>query len=168
MAKFIKAILAFIVAFVISPELLCILVALTVGHLFGARIIAAIPETAFRPDVMKWAALFALVPAGFSIKNWRELLSPEHKASSILADWPDRDRLFMTFVVGILYQVIFAFTAVIFWIFDSLIRTQYGLSLFTFSILGSLVSAATHYFAWIRLRFFLDTIQSHPNEKLRN
>ena len=162
MAKFIKAAGSFMVALLISPEFLLLLAAVAVGNLFGIKLVSAIPESASRPEVVKWAALFPLIPVAYSIKNWRELLSPDHKAVCILADWPDRDHLFMIFRIGITYQVVFASMAVFFWIFDSLIPTRYGAPLFAASILGSLISVATHYYGWIKLRLLLNTVRLKP------
>lgn len=160
MANLIKSIRSFLTVVLISPEFLLILVAIAIGNLFGTKLVTIIPENALRTEVVKWAALLPVGPLAFSIKNWRELLAPDHKAAEILADWPERDLLFMTFKVGITYQVLFAIVALLFWVFDNQIRTRYGIPLFTISILASIVSVASHYFGWIKLRLLLDTFKT--------
>lgn len=166
MGKFIKRSSEFCITFVVSPELLIILVAILVGNQYGNDLIKVIPDTVLRPEVVKWASSLPVCLGVFSFTNWKELLSPEHKNNHLLAEWPDRDLLTIRFYVGIIYQAFFLLVAVFFWVCDPMIKTQYGLPFFVFAILGSIVSVATHYVALIQLRLILDAAKtSHETQR---
>ncbi len=143
----------------VSPELVMVLAALAIGAHLETATVAALPASVLREEAVKWAGLLPVTLLVYSANNWRAILSPDHAVVQILAKWPDRDRLLTTFKVGLAYQLLFAFGAVVFWTCNSLIRTRYGLPLFACCIFGSIVSVTTHYFAWINLRLLLDTVE---------
>lgn len=159
MAMFTNAIARALRVAILSPECAIVLAAIAVGAHWGDVIVASCPDSMFREGVFGWLALLPAALLGFSVYSWRDLLSPDHPAVRALVDWPDKDRLLLTFTVGLAYQLLFAAAAALLWVFDSLVKTQYGLPIFGFSIIGAIVSAATHYLGAIRLRLLLDTVK---------
>lgn len=147
-----------LIAVFISPEFLLLLAALVIGECCGSNLLTMIPENAVRPDTVKWAAFVPVSLFVFSATHWRDLICPGHRTASILTEWPNRDLVLLTFKIGLAYQILFSAMAVVMWICNSFILTQFGIVLFSVSILGSIVSAATHYFAGIKLHLLLDMV----------
>ena len=78
------------------------------------------PLSSLNEDAIKWAMLFPMGIAGWTLKEGRGVLFPSEKNEKALHEWPDYWRLKIHFDVGILNSILFTMPCLIVWLLDVL------------------------------------------------
>ena len=110
----------------------------------------------------KEAKFISFIPAGifiYILKYANGIYSPSHEKRHILLKWPERPRLIICGTVGLLYGLVAAVTSILAYILVERISTQIASLVILSSILVSITTAGSLYFAQHALNAALDSVE---------
>jgi hypothetical protein len=120
------------------------------------------PLSSLNEDAIKWAMIFPVGIAGWTLKEGVGVLFPTEKNEKALHEWPDYWRLKTHFDAGVMNSILFAIPCLIVWLLSAL-NTLVGAWVFI-GFAGALsINAFSFYTAKIHLRSALIQIDDGNN-----
>lgn len=137
--------------FVVSPELLLIVVGVVVQLTLAKPIERLLAETYVSDDLLKWAFAVPSALLCWSLVSGRKLLFPEKDKKSILQKWPDYWILKICFHVALAWNSIFVLISLYAWADDWKHPSSTHFIALAISIIGSTVCSFSIYNAQTRV-----------------
>lgn len=155
-----KIIKDFFFSFFISYEFVVFLIFLFMFKFFPNIFSSYLEQLSFNGDFIKWVVF---IPCGtfiYVLKNYRDLLSPNHDNWKCLNNYPDYYLLKNRYWVTMIYLFISILLGIFYWVKAEYLESDMFLILLC-SILISIISFITFHNAVISLSRILDTIEKN-------
>ncbi|WP_144821611.1 hypothetical protein [Marinobacter piscensis] len=164
-------VLYFLRVLIVSYEFVFLAFCLVVYMLSQKVLSGSFPLSSLNEDAIKWAMIFPVGIAGWTLKEGVGVLFPSAKNEKVLHEWPDYWKLKIHFDVGMTNSILFTVPCFIVWLL-SILNTLVGAWVF-FGFAGALsINALSFYTAKIHLRSALirldDAKNSHTYESSRS
>ncbi|WP_288842358.1 hypothetical protein [uncultured Deefgea sp.] len=135
----------------VSIEALIITVMLLLFFFFIVEVNALAKSLSFNEELIKFLMLLPVGVVVWVFNQSRELVFSDAQQAKVIVNWPDYWQLKVHINISIIYAIIFCVFAILPWISKLGLSTGTGLILFTGSLFGTLVVAASIYFAKISI-----------------
>lgn len=137
--------------FFIGYEFISLLAGLAIYVFYGDFLASYLAASTLNEDAVKWAMLFPIGIAGWTLKEGVGVIFPDERTTKILHEWPEYWRLKAHFNIGILNSILYLLPCIAVW-FSGTLKVFEGAWMFFIFMIALSLNAFSFYAAKISVK----------------